>query len=107
MHGKGLFRLPDGRTYEGEYANDRKHGRGIFTYSDGRKKEGFWQNGKQVKTTHMRMNKTQSMYKTGNSGNDVASFGNNSLVLSNKTFGVSGGGNQESCFSDSSKYLPM
>ena len=46
MHGYGIFRLPDGRKYEGEYLNDRKHGKGLFTYADGRKKEGVWQNGK-------------------------------------------------------------
>lgn len=28
MHGKGKLQWPDGKSYEGEYLNDRKHGFG-------------------------------------------------------------------------------
>ena len=30
MHGKGFFKWPDGRVYEGDYVNDKKTGFGIF-----------------------------------------------------------------------------
>lgn len=32
MDGKGLFIWPDGRSYEGEYKDDKKHGQGLFTW---------------------------------------------------------------------------
>jgi len=32
MDGKGLFIWPDGRSYEGEYKDDKKHGIGLFTW---------------------------------------------------------------------------
>ena len=50
MHGRGIFKWPDGRSYEGEYQNDKKHGRGIFVSAHGRIKEGFWQNGKFIRS---------------------------------------------------------
>lgn len=50
MNGKGTFKLPDGRMYQGEYLNDRKHGKGVFIYPDGRRREGVWHNGKKVKS---------------------------------------------------------
>lgn len=28
MHGKGIFKWPDGRVYEGDYIEDKKHGFG-------------------------------------------------------------------------------
>lgn len=28
MHGKGVFKWPDGRVYTGQYLNDKKHGYG-------------------------------------------------------------------------------
>ena len=30
MDGNGIFEWPDGRTYEGEYENDKKHGMGLI-----------------------------------------------------------------------------
>lgn len=45
MDGKGVFKWPDGRVYDGEYKNDKKDGYGIlitpkFEY------RGYWKNGK-------------------------------------------------------------
>jgi hypothetical protein len=31
-HGKGLYTWKDGRSYDGEYLNDKKHGFGIYTW---------------------------------------------------------------------------
>ncbi len=47
MNGRGTFKWPDKRIYEGEYLEDKKHGYGIFSWPDGRKYKGYWQNGKQ------------------------------------------------------------
>lgn len=47
MHGKGLLKWNDGRSYEGEFVEDKRHGYGEFTWSDGRKYLGEWRNGKQ------------------------------------------------------------
>ena len=30
MDGKGIYRWKDGRSYEGEYCNDKKHGYGML-----------------------------------------------------------------------------
>jgi len=30
MEGKGIFKWPDGRRYEGDYRDDKKEGKGIF-----------------------------------------------------------------------------
>jgi hypothetical protein len=46
MHGRGLFKWPDGRTYEGEYISDKKEGHGIFLWPDNRKYDGYWMRGK-------------------------------------------------------------
>jgi hypothetical protein len=40
MHGKGVFKWPDGRVYEGDYLNDKKHGNGKVSWPDGREYEG-------------------------------------------------------------------
>lgn len=47
MNGKGVYKWEDGRTYEGEYLNDKKHGYGEYTWADGRKYIGQWAEGKQ------------------------------------------------------------
>ena len=36
MHGFGRITWKDGRSYEGQYFNDKKHGFGIYTWPDGR-----------------------------------------------------------------------
>lgn len=46
MNGKGKTTWPDGRTYEGEYLNDKKHGYGKFTWPDGTSYVGHWINGR-------------------------------------------------------------
>jgi hypothetical protein len=46
IHGKGVYRWPDGRTYEGEYYCNKKHGWGVYTWQDGSRYEGPWMNGK-------------------------------------------------------------
>lgn len=40
MHGKGIFRWPDGRVYEGDYVDDKKEGFGKVIWPDGRIYEG-------------------------------------------------------------------
>ena len=47
MHGKGTYRWPDGRLYDGSYVNDKKEGYGEYRYPDGRCYKGMWQNSKQ------------------------------------------------------------
>jgi hypothetical protein len=47
MHGTGVFTWPDGRSYTGEYASDKKHGEGTFVWPDGKIYEGEWKHGKQ------------------------------------------------------------
>ena len=47
MNGKGVFTWTDGRSYNGEYVNDKKEGWGVFIWPDGRKFEGYWLGGKQ------------------------------------------------------------
>lgn len=32
MDGKGSFIWPDGRSYKGDYKDDKKHGQGLFTW---------------------------------------------------------------------------
>jgi len=40
MHGVGKYVWPDGRSYDGNYENDKKHGHGVYTWSDGRQYSG-------------------------------------------------------------------
>lgn len=46
MHGRGLYKWPDGRSYDGEYCDDKKHGYGQYTWADGRQYSGTWKEGK-------------------------------------------------------------
>jgi hypothetical protein len=46
MHGFGVHTWEDGRSYEGNYHNDKKHGYGKYKWPDGRVFEGEWVNGK-------------------------------------------------------------
>jgi hypothetical protein len=43
--GGHLKTWPDGRRYEGEYANGKLNGKGVDTWSDGRRNEGDFANG--------------------------------------------------------------
>ena len=47
MNGKGIFKWPDGKIFEGYYKNDKKEGYGIFKWADGRIYKGMWKKGKQ------------------------------------------------------------
>ena len=47
MHGKGQFKWPDGRSYDGEYVNEKKQGWGVFTWPDGKIYRGYWLDGLQ------------------------------------------------------------
>ena len=47
MHGRGTYKWPDGRKFEGNYENDRKEGHGVYTWPDGRVYDGQWHAGKQ------------------------------------------------------------
>ena len=46
MHGNGVYKWKDGRSYIGQYVKDRKHGKGQYTWSDGRQYNGEWKDGK-------------------------------------------------------------
>lgn len=46
MHGKGLYKWPDGGEYYGEYLNNIKHGVGKFKWANGKIYEGPFKNGK-------------------------------------------------------------
>ena len=46
MHGKGIYKWPDGNEYEGDYINNIKEGEGIFKWKDGRIFKGKFKNGK-------------------------------------------------------------
>ena len=45
MHGKGVYKWPDGRKYEGEYHMDKKEGYGVYYWPDGRIHDGYWKEG--------------------------------------------------------------
>lgn len=47
MNGYGYFTWQDGRTYEGNYANDKRSGHGIYTLTNGKRYDGQWRNGQQ------------------------------------------------------------
>ena len=47
MEGIGIYKWQDGRSYEGEYRDDKKHGYGIYIWADGRRYSGWWSKGKQ------------------------------------------------------------
>lgn len=47
MHGIGLCTWTDGRSYFGQYEDDKKHGFGIYRWPDGRCYFGQWCCGKQ------------------------------------------------------------
>lgn len=42
MHGKGFFDWGNGKTYEGEFFEDKKQGQGIFVWPKGIRYEGGW-----------------------------------------------------------------
>ena len=40
MHGKGIIKWNDGKSYEGEFVNDKREGNGVFKWKDGRTYDG-------------------------------------------------------------------
>ena len=42
-----MFTWTDGRSYKGDYKDDKKEGHGVFIWPDGRKFVGNWVNGHQ------------------------------------------------------------
>ena len=46
MSGRGYYTFKDGKTYKGQFEQDKKHGQGVFTMTDGRKYEGAYSNNK-------------------------------------------------------------
>ena len=46
MHGKGLYKWPDGGEYYGEYVNNIKEGNGRFKWVNGKVFEGQFKRGK-------------------------------------------------------------
>jgi hypothetical protein len=46
MHGKGLLVWPDGKSYEGDFREDKRDGVGIFKWGDGKEYCGEWKVGK-------------------------------------------------------------
>ena len=47
MERMGVYTWSDGRSYLGEYKDDKKHGYGIYKWNDGRLYLGNWMRGKQ------------------------------------------------------------
>ena len=47
MQGIGKYHWSDGRSYVGEYMDDKKHGYGTYSWQDARKYQGYWNMGKQ------------------------------------------------------------
>ena len=46
MHGKGVYKWPDGVVYDGNFANGRRTGKGVYKWPDGRVYKGDFVNGK-------------------------------------------------------------
>jgi hypothetical protein len=46
MHGKGLYKWPDGGEYYGDYINNIKEGNGVFKWVNGKVFEGPFKNGR-------------------------------------------------------------
>ncbi len=46
MQGEGHLTWPDGKSYLGQFWDDKRHGLGKLTYLDGRSYDGPWVNGK-------------------------------------------------------------
>jgi hypothetical protein len=47
MNGFGIFLWKDGRSYKGEYKDDKKHNFGMYYGNEGKRYEGFWEAGSQ------------------------------------------------------------
>lgn len=47
MNGLGFFFWKDGRSYKGEYKDDKKHNFGIYYGNENKMYQGFWEGGSQ------------------------------------------------------------
>lgn len=56
MHGKGVYKWPDGKKYTGDFVNDKKHGEGTFEWENGDKYTGQWKNGKMAGEGKIKVN---------------------------------------------------
>ena len=56
MEGVGIFSVPGGMNYIGEFKNGKNEGHGTLTYSDGRKKVGEFRNNKPWSVTEYDIN---------------------------------------------------
>lgn len=64
MNGFGIFLWKDGRTYKGEYKDDKKHNFGMYYGNEGKRYEGFWEGGSQKKLG--KYTKKDGSFKLGN-----------------------------------------
>jgi hypothetical protein len=46
MHGKGILSWSDGRSYVGDYKQNKENGFGNYTWPDGKMFAGMWKDGK-------------------------------------------------------------
>lgn len=72
FNGKGFYKWPDGRTYQGYYEYDKKEGFGIYTWPDGKEYQGFWSNGVQEGVGQFKNTKGQIRVGTWQQGKRVA-----------------------------------
>jgi hypothetical protein len=47
MNGFGIFFWNDGRSYKGEYKDDKKNNFGIYLGNEGKRYDGYWEDGVQ------------------------------------------------------------
>jgi hypothetical protein len=47
MNGFGIFFWSDGRSYKGEYKDDKKNSFGIYLGNEGKRYDGYWEDGVQ------------------------------------------------------------
>ena len=48
MNGKGIMKWPDGRVYNGDFVNDIRNGKGFIILSNGEKNWGKFKDGKMI-----------------------------------------------------------
>ena len=48
MHGKGVYKWPDGRVYKGDFVNGKMHGKGVYKWPDGDVYNGNVVNGRRT-----------------------------------------------------------
>ena len=67
MHGKGIYKWPDGTEYIGDYKDDIREGKGIFKWKNGIMFEGNFVKGKPEGKGEMKYknNKIEVEYQNG------------------------------------------